>query len=414
MSNFKQKIAHEINVFNQLENSTKSFLFSLVGYGVSDILLFTFGYALIFLKTNSVIAVGVFNLAFYLTIIAGFYLNGMLLTKISAKRLFIGGGLAQGLVMSSLFFIPISKLWQVAIFGLIYGVPLGIYWGNRNRLYLYFTNDHNRHYFEGLRRLISDPLTAVGPLLAGWSIVFFQNLNQNSGKTIGYQLIAIISLSILTVSMFALKKLRFPKLQVNTYKLNKISHDWRLFRYFVIISSFQFALVLSLPEILTLKYLGNEGVLGTLKMSCIILASLMLYVLGKRAQAKARLGILKLSALPLIMAAGLVFLKTNPITIIIYLLTMAVSDSVFWFVYFPILSKAVEKETVNNAELEYAYIFDHEIWINLGRTIATLSYFFVVYVWGDHRGIMSAIVAGAIMQLVGLSLAKGFLPEQKG
>lgn len=413
MSNLKQKIAHEINVFNQLETNTKSFLLSLIGYGISDVLLFTFGYALIFLKTNSVIATGVFNLSFYLTMILGFYLNGLLLAKIPVKQLFIGGGLTQGLIMTSLFFIPISKLWQVATFGLFYGIPLGIYWGNRNRLYLYFTNDHNRHYFEGLRRLISDPLTAIGPLIAGWSIVFFQNLNQNSGKTISYQLIAVISLSILTIGMFALAKLSFPQFTVSTYNLKKISQNWRLFRYFVIISSFQFAFVLSLPEVLTLKYLGNEGVLGTMKMSCVILASFMLYVLGKRTQANSRLGILKLSALPLVAAAGLVFLKTNPFTVTIYLLTMAISDSVFWFVYFPILSQAVEKETANNKQLEYAYIFDHEIWINLGRVIATLGYFFVVYIWGDHLGIMLAIVAGAIMQLVGLGLAKRFLPDQK-
>lgn len=112
MSNLKQKIAHEISIFHQLENNTKSFLLSLVGYGVSDILLFTFGYALIFQKTGSVIAAGVFNISFYLTMIVGFYLNGQLLTKIPVKHLFVTSGLTQGLIMTSLFFIPISKLWQ--------------------------------------------------------------------------------------------------------------------------------------------------------------------------------------------------------------------------------------------------------------------------------------------------------------
>ena len=396
-------------MFDRLNLDTKRFLYSTVGYAVSDILLFTFGYALIYLQTNSVIGAAVFNLAFYVTLLIAFFLNGKLLEIYSAKFLFITGGILQGLVMICLYFLPPSDLWQVAIFGLIYGLPLGLYWGNRNRLYLYFTTDHNRHFFEGTRKLLTDPLMAVAPMIAGWSIVWLQNWTVVPTKIVAYQLVGVVGLVILFLSMIPLYQAKFPKLKVKIYRLPRITKHWQLFRWFVLISSVQFALVLSLPEILTLKYLGNEGVLGTLKMVFVVLSAAMLYLLGKKTNSRSRLNILKLSAWPLILAAGLVFAFTSHAAITFYLIVMAISDSVFWFVYFPILSHAVEQESNGNHELEYAYILDHEIWINIGRAIATFGYFFVVHVWGDQQGVLSAILAGALMQLIGLNLAKKIL-----
>lgn len=409
MFNIKQKIAHELLTFHSLENKTKRFLISAIGYTVADILLFTFGYALIFQRTGSVTAAAVFNLAFYLTLLIGFYINGKLLSGFPAKPLFILGGLLQGSVITSMFFLPPSEFWQIGIFGLIYGLPLGIYWGNRNRLYLYFTNNNNRHYFEGLRRLIGDPLTAISPLVAGWFIVFYTHSVIDANKLPAYQLVGVFGLALLAFSMIGLIKIPFPRFTVTTLKVPRLTKHWQIFRWFVIISSFQFALVLALPEVLTLKYLGNEGILGTLKMLFVIFSALIVYILGRRTQAKSRLSILKLSAWPLIIAAGLVLIKTSPITITIYLLTMAISDSIFWFVYFPIMSRAIEKETENNKQVEYAYILDHEIWINIGRIVATLGYFFLVYALGDEQGMMLAIFIGGIMQIIGFLVAKKML-----
>ena len=398
-------IKHEIALYRKLSIRTRAFLISILTYDVTDTVLFVFMYAFVFRQSQSMLAPAAFNLTFYFTMVLGQLFNLKLLKVLSGKQVFILSGIGQAVVIASMFFLHLPQLWQIALLGGVYGLPLGMYWGVRNSVYLGFSTDDNRHYFEGLRKLFGNTANAILPLMAGWLIAYTSQLN-NFRMEWSYQLIGLGSLMLVILGMFKLNKINFPKIRFSQLKIGKISQHWTLFRSYVITSSFQFGLVLALPDVLVLRYLGNEGVLGSFQTIFVLLGAACLYVLGKKTHAGSRYALLKASAWPLIAVSLLLFLHLSPLTIVIYLLVMRVSDQLFWFVYFPLFSKAVEHESQTQNQGEYGYVLDHEIFINLGRTFATILFILISQNWNPEFGIRVMVVLGALTQVVSLQISR--------
>ena len=91
---------------------------------------------------------------------------------------------------------------------------------------------------------------------------------------------------------------------------------------------------------------------------------------------------------------------------------MILSANIFWFVYIPVLSKATEMQGEGRIEDNYAYIFDHEFFVNLGRVSFMLFILFVFHYWDDMTGLRIVISIGAIMRVLGLIAAKKLIKLQ--
>jgi len=377
---------------------------------IFDALLYTYAYAFMFSKTESFIAVAVYNIAFYSSLLLGFYINAMLLRVFSSKQLYIWSSLLQALAILAVFFFPVINLATIAFAGILGGSFAGIYWAMRNTVYLSFTTDENRHYFEGLRVLIGASSNTLLVAAAGWFIASSELFSFMS-KTLAYQIVGFFGVLIMLIGTLQLLRVSFPKISVKKLRPTKITPQWKLFRIFILVSSVQFMITSTVPETIVLHFLGNEGVLGTLQAIFIILSTLLIYFLGRKSSKHHRVYILLASAVPLALISGLVLFVHNPILIILYLLVMSLSDRLFWFVYFPIFSRAIEFETTDSDE-EYAYALDHEVWTNISRVITILLYIWLIQYFGDVNGMFIALAGGALMQVATALVAKPLLRMQ--
>ncbi|MBP7875675.1 hypothetical protein KA012_01635 [Candidatus Woesebacteria bacterium] len=407
---FINRLKREWSIFFELSLDTRRFFLSTLGYMIFDALLFTYAYAFMFSKTDSFIAVAIYNIAFYVSMIGGFYVNGRLLRYFSSKQLYIWSSFLQSLAILAVFFFPVINLTTISFAGLLSGFVAGIYWALRNTVYLSFTTDENRHYFEGLRVLLGSSSNTILVAAAGWFIASSEVFSFMS-KTLAYQLVGVFGVLIMVAGTIQLLRVSFPEIAVKKLRPTTISPQWKLFRIFILVSAVQFTLSMTVPQTIVLYFLGNEAILGALQAIFIIFSTIALYFLGRKASRHHRVHILIASAVPLAIISGVVLFFHSPILIILYLLIMSLGDRLFWFVYFPILSRAVEYETQESDE-GYAYVFDHEIWINFSRVVTTLLYIWIIQYFGDVQGMFIALAGGAIMQVLTVVVARPLLRMQ--
>ncbi len=410
LKKLRLRLKREWTIFQSLPRDTRRFFGAALTYNLFDALVFTYTYAYLFSQTDSFIAVATYNTAFYITLLLGFFVTGTLLTIASSKTLFIVSSILQALSLFSVFFIPEVTMVLIVVAGSVCGLFQGIYWSVRNSVYMSFTNDDNRHYFEGLKSMLSSGSDMVLLALAGWFIAT-SDLFGILTKIQAYRLVGLLGVAILTVGTLFLSKATFPVLHITVLRIKKVSQHWGLFRIFIVVSAVQFALATSVPETLTLYFLGDEGMLGSLQAVFVILSALMIYILGRKTNKTHRFKLLLASALPLMLLSLSLLISQYSVLIVGYLLSMSLSNQLFWFTYFPVFSRAVEYEQTDESK-QYPYILDHEIWINVSRIISTLVYVALVTHLGDVKGMFIALFLGALMQLTTALVARPLLKLQ--
>jgi len=85
---------------------------------------------------------------------------------------------------------------------------------------------------------------------------------------------------------------------------------------------------------------------------------------------------------------------------------MIIFDKLYWFVFFPIFYNQVEQNSDGGITNSYRLLFDHEIYINLGRIITTILYLYLIYNFDNKTAVSVIVMLAALSQIGILSLAK--------
>ncbi|MFZ5376612.1 MAG: hypothetical protein ACOZAN_03005 [Patescibacteria group bacterium] len=179
-----------------------------------------------------------------------------------------------------------------------------------------------------------------------------------------------------------------------------------MFRWLVFLGSIHTGVSLTLPEALTLSYLGDEGILGTISSILSLGSAVFLYFLGKQEKAyKKRTQVLTFALIPLLVASALLLVSFGKNTILLFLVANGLFNTFFWYVYFPILSYQVDKNSLDDPASSYPYYFDHEIFINLGRILAVTGYIVLVLLIKE-KAIPVAVAISTFSQLGMLIVVK--------
>lgn len=400
------RLKRELSIFQQLEPDTRKLILSNFCQNIANTLIFVFANAYMFISTNNMSSVAVFNLGLYITLLIAFYLNAFLSKFINIRYIFIPSLVIQGASLSILFLFQTLTLWNIFQIGLVSGFGFGFYWANRNFIYPALTKDSERDYISGLGGLVANASGVILPLIAGSLIVWAKTSPQLDVEE-AYKLIMLFGILVLILGSFFLTKIKnFPIPKITSLRPKKISTDWKLFRIFILAASIQGAVSMTVIEVATLVFLGDEGVLGIIKSVLAIITGIAMYFIGRKMKPSDRFKILFFGILPLLTATSLLLLWFNQISLIIYLVAMSFSSSIFWFIYFPLYSKAVEIQDQGKMEDNYAYVIDHELFINIGRISATLFFLFAFHYWGNTKGLIIVTSLGAIAQLISLFISR--------
>ncbi len=402
---FKNILLAELKHFQSLTQKARALTWSILLYQLADVSTWIFMLAFIVQQSNKIESPAVFALGMYITLPFAYILTAKLLRKHSLRNVSMAGLFGLGLMVLILFFLPIINFTTIFIFGLFYGIPLGLYWGTRSFLYTSEIADSQRDYVSGLTGSMSSIIGTTTPLIIGWFIALSPSLGWD--KISAYRLLALFGLSIFILAGLIIKKNGTQNPKITKLWVKNPPKQWKLFRAFTFLGSMQFALALALPGALIITYIGNEGVLGTIMSLISVVTGLSLYILGRLKNASSnRIRILLLGLVPLILSSIFMLVSFNYLSILIYLVSMIIFDKLYWFVFFPIFYNQVERNSDGGIATSYRLLFDHEIFINLGRILTTILYLYLIYNFDSKTAVSIIVILTALSQIGILSLAK--------
>ena len=264
----KKRVLNEISHYHKLSAESRRLLLSILLFTIALPLLSVFVNSFLWRSSHSVGQVILYNIATFIGMPIGFYINTFLLKKYSAKLLYFWGSLLQGIIVAAILFLPTAGLLVVSLAGIAMGVVSGIYWGNRIMIGMYATNSHQRTYFISLELILVTLMGIIMPLFIGWFIVtgehFFVNWSQRA-----YQILAIFLIGIMYYCGKIVLKNKVVVPALKDLSPFKPSIRWKRMRLLSVFAGMAHGIEVVLPGLLVLLLIGTERSLGTIMASFI-------------------------------------------------------------------------------------------------------------------------------------------------
>jgi MFS transporter, YQGE family, putative transporter len=374
---FKEFIAKEKSYFSKLHTDaqkliTTIFLFNLIGpiFGI-------FMNAFIWRQTHDIILVAIYNTIVYLVIPSAFYLNGYLLRKFSPAAPYTFSLLISGVAVAVFVFLPKVTYEAVILYSIVDGLSAGVYWANRNLLTLKTTTTHDRIYFSSIETASTTVTSVVIPALIGWFITFGTPMHLYTALQ-GYQLVMIyMTLVIIRIGIIS-KTIHAADISVPKLFVKQVSNNWKKFRVIQFIYGLENAVDFFVPVLLVFILVGNEAALGTVQSISAIIASIIIYWLGKSLNTSHRLRLIAISIFITILGALTFGILYSAIGVFILYAAQALAQQFMW-----VGSSSVNYDLIDvdnkDASQHYAYVCDEEIYLNGGRVIGILFFMLIIY-----------------------------------
>ncbi len=366
--------------------------------------------AYIMRSADSPAMVAVYQLCVYTGIPFTFLINGYLLNRFNVSRLYSFGMLLSGISMLFMMSLNVMTFGGVAIAGFIMGISFGFFWANRDFLALDTTNNENRNYYFGVETFFYTITFILVPAAVGWFLVSSTRLGWFEGNiAASYRVIAyaVIVLTIFASIVIHLDKFRNPKQKKFVYW----KYDW-LWKKFLVLAALKGSVqgyLVTAPAILIMRLVGDEGSLGAIQSISGILTAFMLYFLGRTAKPQHRL---------YIFAAGIVIFFIGALTnqilfsalgVIIFVLCKVLFMPLHDIAYFPIQMRIIDVLSVKENRSEFAYIFNHEFGLYLGRFLGLSMFIYLAFFVSEVVALRYSLLIVAAIQMLSIPLARNII-----
>lgn len=404
MNIFTRYWQREINHFNTLSASAQKLLYSIFFYNITGPIAGIFTNAFLLRQTQDFNLVALFNLCLFLAVPFGFYLNGILMKKFMPSSLYFLGLICEGITIASILFISQITSSTIIIFGLIYGLSVGIYWANRNLLTLKTTESNNRIYFSSIETNSNTIANIFIPILLGWFIALGGTTHLYSPQ-LGYKVLAIFMLLILIIVGFIIMNLSVKIPHSPSLWLKSASPQWKKFRWYELIVGFMGGSSLFLPVLMIFTFIGKEGSLGLIQSGAALLSALIIYLLTKSISIHHRLLVLTISVVLAIVGATAFSLLYSSVGVIIFLICTALATPLLWIALNSLNYDLIDEEN-KNSEKHYAYVCDQEIYLNLGRVLAIGFFILLIQLFSNNTALRFAPLVLAASEIFLFFIAK--------
>lgn len=396
---FKLRYLTEKSHFDGLGDVVKNLLYSYALYVTASTITGLFINAYFWRQTSDITLIAAFNLGAFIALPTIFYLNGILLKNISVLRLYWAGAIVQGIAAILAIFVSSFDLPQVLLYGFIFGVGSGFYWSNKNYITQKITKGSNRHYYLNFEASIFNAINIVGPVLIGWFIVFGEHINLYT-INYSYRMLMIIAMILLYSSGKLLQRSQVSTDKIDYIVLKQPSKVWNYNRLVVTIFWLLGGINSFLPSILVLMLVGGgEGVFGTVQSIVAAMASMLLYVLGRKLRREHSLWVITICLSIFFVGAILFNLTYGFFGALIYTVIWALVWNPLWNTVYASTMELMDKEQARDPGLnQYSFIFDNEIFFNVGRVIGITFFFVLIYATSQEMAIRSAPLIMGLIQ----------------
>jgi MFS transporter, YQGE family, putative transporter len=361
----------ELSHWKALTKTARDYMVSISLAELAGPMLYIFTYAYIFKTTSSIEASSLMNLGWYISISAVFYINGLLLKRFSIKSLYSVGMVFTGLANMLIFVLPITKPTLFMI-GFLTGIPMGLYWANRNYLTLSLTADNQRNYFKSLETIFPTIINITLPPIIGLSVVYLEKLGYLDLTQI-YQIWMIVSLVFMIVGVLVTRAIPMTNPQPKVHFLSKVSKSWQKIRLVRLIQGLANGALIFLPPVIILSVLGNESVLGNTRALMSLGSVVVIYWFGTRGKIINRFRDLKLAYWSFFFLSLAFAYFFNVLGVLLFLAGLTVFEAFSWTALETIIMKSIDDEEDGDDTNNFAYIADQELFLNIGRVAGVIG-----------------------------------------
>lgn len=407
-----KKLTQEFNFFRSHPLGMRTLLLTNLIYALVMPIVELFVGAYIMRNSEDISLVVIFQLAVYTGIPLTFMINGFLLNHFPVARMYSLGMLLSGVSMFAMMSLDNLDTFGVFIAGLIMGLSYGFFWANRDFLALNTTKDANRNYYYGIETFFYTVTGIVVPLAAG---AFIASTEQNGwfngnvnvayhGLTIGVFALSVFASVLVHRGQFQNPK-RAPFLFFNFDRL------WNKMLGLAALKGVAQGYIVTAPTMLILTLVGKEGSLGLITSIGAALSAVLLYVLGRITGPQHRLmiygigcGLFVLGALS---NAGLYSAQG----VILFMVCLLFARPLLDIAYFPIQLKVIDVVSEKEGRNEFAYIFNHELGLYLGRLLGCGLFILLARYVSEYVALRYALLVIASVHFLGFFAMKGIVRD---
>lgn len=335
-----------------------------------------------------------YAIGMYVGVPLGFYLNSALLLRVPFKWLFLAACVLQGIVPLVLTIVRPDTVAEVTAFGALFGIPMGLYWGNRNLMTLCATEQCHRLRFLSVEAVQNTAAGIVVPLLIGYWLANAGNVGT------AYVALMVVGLILLTVSglLIGSADTEIPHRKEPSAFVRGASRLWNTQRAFEFLIGAMTASESTMSMLVILTFLGLEDAVGTVRSLAAVLTALVMYRFGRRIPESRYRGVLWFS-FALIGASAVAFaVGFSPASAIPYFVAAGLVGAFRSTTTMNAMYKTVDHEAGRTDRNRFAYLFDREVALNAGRVTALVA-MIAVLAAAPESFLRYGLVVAALMHL---------------
>lgn len=401
MNWLSRRLSIELNHFHELGGGLQRMLLAYAFFLMADPMLRIFMNTFLWRQGGGAYQVALYNLGWVVGLPIGFYFNGLLLRRMHVKHLYFFGVVLQGVGAALAIFSGVLTPLSVSIYGLLYGIAAGFFWGNRNVLDFKLSRGKNRGFYNHLYYVVDLLISMLMPIVIGWLIVTGENLGIYQAES-AYRVLMGLALLLLAISGWLIASFPMPDITNKKLRLAKPSRHWQLVRLFNFIFNLMWGVNFFLPAVLILYFGSREEILGTLQSAAAVLAAGAMYLLGRKSQVKYTIKIIGLANLLYLLSCVFLIWQFNWWGAVVYLTTVLIVSPIRWSSSYTVIMEVMDREDgAIDGETDYALVFDNELFFNIGRIVSILSFIAVMTI--SLESAMKWVPLGvALFQLIAL------------
>lgn len=396
------KINKEISFFKSQTHNFRILVLTNLVYAFVLPVIEIFVAAYIMRNSNDPVKVVIYQLAIYTGIPLTFLMNGYVLKYFKVKTLYSLGMLLSGVSLVIMMSLTTLNLWGLGIAGFTMGLSFGFYWANRDFLSLANTDDSNRNYYYGLETFLYTLVAVMVPIAIG----IFIEMHQNA-----YQIVTGIVFVIAIIASVICYRGTFTDPEHKPFVFFKFDPLWNQFLVLASLKGLVQGFLVTAPAMLVMMLLGKEGALGTAQSVGAIIASFVMYLIGRFSRPEHRLTIFSTGLILFALAAlsnGLLF---NQLGVVLFMFFLLLARPLMDLAYFPIQYHVINVVGKKENRTEYAYILNHEAGLYVGRLVGAGTFLILAYMISTEVALRYAVLIVAVIQLSSIWFAKSIIQK---
>lgn len=400
------KIRKEYDFFLTMPRDMRVMLVTNIIYAFVLPVVDLFVGAYIMRSSDDPMLVAIYQLAAYTGIPLTFLINGFLLNKIKIAHLYSFGMLLSGISMIFMMTLGEISVPGVAFAGLIMGSSFGFFWANRDFLALNTTNDGNRNYYYGLETFFFTITSILVPFIIGWFLISSGKWEWIDSIASAYKIVTVIVFFLAILASIIIHQEKFKNPSRTRFVFFRFDKLWRKMLLLSSLKGLAQGYLVTAPAILIMRLVGDEGSLGNIQSLSGILSAIVLYILGRTSKPQHRIYIFSAGLVIFFIGTlvnGIVFSATG---VIVFVICKVMFLPLHDIAYYPIQLKVIDVLAFKEGRNQYAYIFNHEFGLYIGRFVGLVLFIVLIYYVSESFALKYSLIIIATIQLLSIPVAR--------